>query len=81
MIYASTAFSLKDFAYRHHIPFFFKKWGNREDNGRMPREFPVFRKAADAVGTNPGGNVHNSLISDQERMGGTMADGKEDKSE
>lgn len=44
MIYASTAFRLKDFAYRHHIPFFFKKWGNREDNGIMPREFPVFRK-------------------------------------
>lgn len=50
MISASTAFDLKDFSHLHHIPFFFKKWGNREDNGRMPREFPVFRNAADAAG-------------------------------
>lgn len=34
-------------------------------------------EAADAVGTNAGGNVHNSLMSAPARMGGTMADGKE----
>lgn len=35
-------------------------------------------EAADALGTNPGGNVHNSLMSAPARMGGTMADGKEE---
>ncbi len=80
MIDASTAFNLANFAYRHRIPFFFKKWGDREDNGRMPREFPVFRKAADAVGTNPGGNIHNSLMSASVQVGSTAADGKEGES-
>ena len=77
MIDASTAFNLANFAYRHRIPFFFKKWGDREDNGRMPREFPVFRKAADAAGENPDGNPHNSLMSAPAQVGETVADGKE----
>ena len=34
-------------------------------------------EVADAVGTNPGGNLHNSLMSAPAQVGGTMADGKE----
>lgn len=34
-------------------------------------------EAADAVGTNPGGNLHNSLMSAPAQVGGTMADRKE----
>jgi hypothetical protein len=34
-------------------------------------------EVADAVGTNPGGNPHNSLMLDPAQMGGTVADGKE----
>lgn len=34
-------------------------------------------EVADAVGTNPGGNPHNSLMLDRAQMGGTVADGKE----
>lgn len=36
-------------------------------------------QAADAVGTNPGGNPHNSLMFDPAQVGGTVADGKEGK--
>lgn len=35
-------------------------------------------KAADAVGTNPGENTHNSLMSDPAHVGDTVADGKEE---
>lgn len=79
VIRASTAFNLKDFANRHHIPFFFKKWGNGLDNGSMPREFPVFRKAADGVGENTDVNPHNSLENAPAQVGETLADGKEGK--
>lgn len=34
-------------------------------------------EAADAVGTNPGGNIHNSLMSASVQVGSTAADGKE----
>ena len=34
-------------------------------------------EAADAVGTNPGGNPHNSLENEPAQVGGTVADGKE----
>lgn len=34
-------------------------------------------EAADAVGTNPGGNPHNSLMSAPAQVGETVADGKE----
>ena len=34
-------------------------------------------EAADAVGTNPGENLHNSLMSAPAQVGETMADGKE----
>lgn len=34
-------------------------------------------EAADAVGTNPGENPHNSLMSAPAQVGGTEADGKE----
>lgn len=34
-------------------------------------------EAADAVGTNPGGNPHNSLINEPAQVGETLADGKE----
>ena len=39
-----TVSDLFDVANIFFIPFFFKKWGNKEDNGWMPREFPEFRK-------------------------------------
>lgn len=35
-------------------------------------------EAADAVGTNPGENPHNSLMSAAAHVGGPMADGKEE---
>lgn len=35
--------------------------------------------AAHAVGTNPGRNLHNSLMSVPAQVGGTVADGKEGK--
>ncbi len=76
-ISVSTVNDLEEFTNKHRIPFFFKKWGNGIDNGSMPRQFPVFRKAADTVGTNPGGNPHNSLENEPAQVGGTVADGKE----
>ena len=50
--YATTVNELEKFTYVHHIPFFFKKWGNGQDNRSLPREFPVFRKTADARAQN-----------------------------
>lgn len=38
----------------------------------------VMWDAADAVGTNPGENLHNSLMSAPAQVGGTVADGKEE---
>lgn len=35
-------------------------------------------EAADAVGTNPGENLHNSLMAEAVHVGGLMADGKEE---
>ena len=51
-ISVTTVNELEKFTYVHHIPFFFKKWGNGQDNRSLPREFPVFRKTADARAQN-----------------------------
>lgn len=76
-ISVSTVSELEKFTHERHIPFFFKKWGNGQDNRSLPREFPVFRKAADGVGEKPVGNPHNSLENVKAPWGKTLADGKE----
>lgn len=41
---------------------------------KLVRERRAACRAADAVGTNPGGNLHNSLMSAPAQVGGTVAD-------
>ena len=57
------------------------------DDKRVGPSFPLcihfspwfdVNMAADAVGTNPGGNIHNSLMSAPVHVGGDVADGKEE---
>lgn len=45
---------------------------------KLVRERRAACRAADAVGTNPGENLHNSLMSAPAQVGKTLADGKEE---
>ena len=68
----------KDFALEDALRFLLGYLQDPQEAKKYAEAFGL-GKAADAVGTNPGGNIHNSLMSGPIHVGGAAADGKEGK--